>query len=160
LPGESVHSTSINNSPASNFSILRDDTSFALNPKVTLRLLFIGISSARLDPDSHLGQSGPAALYRRNLVLTADRPHHGLYVRYRTGSPFIDRHQQWPFARRIGSVSPVHGAGHLVDLIQALTARLCLIFPPDLIGGLQGPQNTAQKDLCAVVEHKQSFFLY
>jgi hypothetical protein len=43
-PGESEHSTSINNSPAANLSSLRDATIFALNVSVTLRLLFTGDS--------------------------------------------------------------------------------------------------------------------
>src|ERR1039457_7561897 len=111
--GDSCPSTSISNSPASNFSRLREATAFALNACVTLSFVFtchlVEIwlytgCARRCKGSSHLGESGLPALYRCNLIFAPDRPHQRLHVRHRSGGPFGDGRHHGRFIHGIGSV--------------------------------------------------------
>ena len=85
---------------------------------------------------SHFGEGGRAALYRSGLVLATDGFHHGLHVRYGTGSPFVNRHQRRRSIQRVRSVTLVQRTGHLMHFVQTLAARLYVIVPSLFIRSL------------------------
>ena len=100
---------------------------------------------------SHFGEGGLAAFDGRQLVLPPDGPDHQLYVRNGAGGPFGNVYEQDGFVYRIGPVAPVHGTGHLVDLIRTFRRQFHLVLPLDRSGALQREEHAAEQHFRAVI---------